>query len=190
MRSSPPADITQLLHRIEAGDDEAKDALLEILYSELHHRADRAMRGQPSHHTLQATALVNEAYLKLLSSENREWKDRVHFLSVAAQAMRQILVDHARGKDREKRMPENRRVALDQVRLMFDERAMELPALDDALCRLARFDPTMAKAVELHFFGGLTMQETADTLGLSKRALERRWRNTRLWLYAQLQSPS
>ena len=164
------------------GDD--AERLFDALYHELHHQAQRCMERQPPGHTLQPTALVNETFLKLADGEG--WKGREHFMSVAAKAMRSVLVDHARSKDRLKRQGAAHRISLDSVVVTYDERAVDLLLLDDALERLAAFDEHMARAVELRFFAGLNVEETARIVGMSKRALERQWAATRAWLYREV----
>ena len=156
------------------------------LYEELRKRAARCMADQPGHHTLQATALVHEIFLKLHAHEP-SWEDRKRFLAVASKAMRQILVDHARGRGRDKRRAPGERVALDDIAVTYDDRAIDLLALEDALTRLSEVDPEMAQAVELRFFGGMSVDDTARLLGLPKRTFERRWSAVRAWLHAEVQ---
>lgn len=180
------SDISSLLARCREGDPAVSERLLALLYAELHALAVNCMKGQPPDHTLQATALVNEAYLRVAGSSERGWRDRVHFLAVAARAMRCVLVDRARARGRSKRSPPGERTPLDQVLVTYGERAVDLLALDDALARLAEFDGPMARAVELHFFGGLSMDETAKALGLKKRTFERQWSATRAWLLEEV----
>jgi len=178
--------VARLLARVRAGDAAAAPQLLAHLQDELHGRAERLMRGQPVGHTLQATALVNEACARLLGTPDRSWKDIDHLLSVAAKAMRCVLVDHARAKRRDKRNSDGERMPLDAVVVAHEDRAIDLVALDEALEVLADFDPAMARAVELRFFAGLTVDETARQLGMAKRTFERNWALTKKWLYAQL----
>ena len=165
--------------------DESREELLAELYAELRRRAGNVMRGQPAEHTLQPTALVHEAYLKLCGDDSG-WEDRRHFLAAASQAMRHGLVDHARGRTRQKRTPPGEKVPLDRILVTYEDRALDLLALDEALTRLAEADGDMAKAVELRFFGGLSMEETAKVLEMPKRSLERRWKATRAWLHAEV----
>lgn len=165
-------------------------ALAETLYADLRAIAGSYMRRQPPGHTLQTTALVHEAYLKLFGSDGR-WEDEHHFLAATAQAMRRLLVDRAR---RRAARPASRSLdaededgrALDEAVVAYEDRSVSLIGLDEALERLAAFDAEMAKAVELRFFAGLGMAETASVLGLTKRTFERRWAATRTWLYAEL----
>jgi len=166
--------------------NESRDALLSELYSELHRRAAQCMRDQRPSHTLQPTALVHEVFLKMCGRADPVWRDRVRFLSVAAQAMRHVLVDHARSRGRAKRTPHGEQLGLDQVFIEYEDRALDLVALDAALHKLSGFDPQMARAVELRFFGGLSMEETAAALELPLRTLERRFVAVRAWLSAEL----
>ena len=185
---SQPSDptVTRLLQRLNAGEEGAAEDLLQLLYQELHRRAARYMRSQPADHTLQPTALVNEAYMRLLGSGQTPWADRNHFLSVAAKAMRSVLVDHARARGRDKRRAPGLQVPLDNLVASHEKRALDLLALDEALRRLAEFDPDMAYAVELRFFGGLTVDEVARILEVPKRTFERNWTATRAWLFAEM----
>ena len=144
------------------------------------------MRRQPRDHTLQTTALVHEACLKIFGKERLVSTDRAHLLALASTAMRSVLVDHARARGRVKRLPPGERVPIDEIQCAYEERAIDLLALDDALSKLARFEPVMARAVELHFFGGLSLEDTARALELPLRTLERRWSATRAWLRAEM----
>ena len=157
------------------------------LYSELHAIAARWMRDQPRNHTLQATELVHEAYLRLHGRPELSALDRVGFLAHASTAMRCALVDHARSRARQKRQPHGDRVPLDSLLLSYEDRAVDLLALDEALRRLDTFDPDMASAVDLRFFGGLSAEETAELLGIPLRTFERRWRAVRAWLRAEVE---
>jgi RNA polymerase sigma factor (TIGR02999 family) len=165
--------------------DRRAPALLDTLYVELRRQAEHAMRGQPAGHTLQPTALVHEAYLKL-AANSQSWADRTHFLATAAKAMRHVLIDHARKRNAEKRRARGEEEPLDGLLVAYEDHALNLLALDEALARLEEFDPELARAVELRFFGGLSLTECARTLGMSQRTFERRWVATRTWLYAQL----
>jgi len=167
-------------------NDEGRSLARDELYRELHRRAVQMMRGQPKHHTLQATALVNEVVLKLGCRLDPSDDERAHYLAVASRAMRHVLVDHARSKGRQKRAPGGDQLQLDDVVVSYEERALDLVALDEAVQRLSEFDEPMARAVELRFFGGLTVDDTARILGMSKRTLERRWNATRAWLMAEI----
>ncbi len=167
-------------------EGDARDRLLGELYAELRARAERCLRGQPPDLTLQATALVHEACLKLFGRERLESEDRSHLLALASTAMRSVLVDHVRAKNRVKRTAPGERVPLDGISVAFEERAVDLLALHEALERLAGFDADMARAVELHFFGGLPLEETARMVGLAQRTFERRWAAARAWLRAEI----
>jgi RNA polymerase sigma factor (TIGR02999 family) len=186
MSEGPPRDVTGILRRARAGETEAREELLRIFYDELHRRAAHCMAGQPAAHTLQATALVHETYMRLTAGAEPSWVDRTHFLAAASRAMRHVLVDHARTRKRVKRSPQGEQVPLDHIVVTYEDRSFDLAALDGALEKLAEFDSTMSRAVELRFFGGLTFDETAEVLGLSKRTLERRWQVTRTWLHAEM----
>jgi RNA polymerase sigma factor (TIGR02999 family) len=154
---------------------------------ELHKLAERYMRGQAPEHTLQTTALVHEAYLKLAERAPRTREERSQFLAMASKAMRHVLVDHARGRNRQKRTAPGQKQPLDQITLAYEERAVDLLALHNALERLAGFDPQMAKLVELRFFGGLSMQECSEVMDEPLRTLERGWQTTRAWLAAEME---
>ena len=188
MDGNTEAHVRSLLERIESGDSDAGQKLLAFLYTELHELAESYMRGQPRDHTLQATALVNEAYLKMGPIAGKQFKDRARFMGFAAKAMRSVLVDHARAKARRKRTPPGESSALDQVMLTYEENALDLVALDEALSRLQEFDEKMAQAVELRFFAGQSMEEIAKVLGISKRSLERDWSAARAWLLQEVAS--
>ncbi|MGQ0613725.1 MAG: ECF-type sigma factor [Planctomycetaceae bacterium] len=174
--------ITALLLRVEAGDSDADAKLYRIVYADLHENAVRCMRSQPASHTFHATDLVHEAYLKLFGSTKGRWSNRRHFLAVAAQAMRSILIDHARGRNRAKRRAPGERLALDTLAAGFGEREIDLLALDEALTVLAREDPRAARVVELRLFAGLEVEEVGRVLGIAKRAVERDWTFARLRL--------
>lgn len=165
---------------------ERRQQALASLYGELRARAERFMAGQPRDHTMQATALVHEACLKLFGRECLDGTDRGRLLALASSAMRSVLVDHARAKGRVKRAPPGERVPIELLQQAFEERAGDLLALDAALQKLATFDPLMAEAVDLHFFGGLTIEQTALALAIPERSLERRWQGTRTWLRAEI----
>ncbi len=179
-------EITALLRKIVAGNEEARAALFEHIYSNLHRRARAQLRGERGGHTLQPTALVHEAYLRLFNGSAGPWNDRKHFLLTASRAMRHVLLDHARSKKTEKRDGNRVETPLDQIVLEYEDRALDLEALQCALVKLEDLDPEMARAVELRFFSGTTAKETARVLGLSIRTFERRWDATRAWLYGQV----
>lgn len=183
------SDATQLLSCIRAGDASAAEALLPLVYEQLRAIAGSYFKGQPSNHTLQPTALVHEAFLKLVNAPDGSWRDRAHFCAVAATAMRQILKDHARGKQAAKRSGGIvRGVEVDQVMTPSGASALDLVALDAALGKLTELDPRQGRIVELWFFGGLTAEETASVLGVSSRTVERGWRRARAWLNRELES--
>jgi RNA polymerase sigma factor (TIGR02999 family) len=169
----------------EEREPDGRERLTELI-DELHRLAEQLMRGQPNG-TLQPTALVNEAYLKLHDSEVFKNGNRTHFLATAGRAMRHILVDHARAKARIKRQAPGERVPLDAITVLFEERAVDLLALDEALEELEAFDPEMARAVELSFFGGLSLEATAEVLGIPMRTFERSWQAIRQWLRKRLE---
>jgi RNA polymerase sigma factor (TIGR02999 family) len=167
-------------------DRSERNGLLAELYAELRARAEHLMRGQPRDLTLQATALVHEACEKLLAQENQKDVDRTHLLALASRAMCCVLVDHARARARLKRQPPGERVPMDDLQVAFEERAVDVLALNEALTELATFDPEMARVVDLHFFAGLSLQSIAQDLGMPQRTLERRWAATRAWLRAEI----
>jgi len=156
------------------------------LYAELHALAARWMREQRKDHTLQATALVHEAYLRLHDGRELAATDRLGFLALASTAMRCALVDHARARGRDKRNPPGERVPLDTLLVAYEDRAVDMLAFDEALERLGSFDPEMARSVELRFFGGLSSEETASLLAIPLRTFERRWKAARAWLRAEV----
>jgi RNA polymerase sigma factor (TIGR02999 family) len=170
-------------------EDEHEKLVNELyteLYGELYERARRWKRTQPKSVTLETTGLVHDACLKFLDREDLVHLDRTHVLALAATAMRHVLVDRARARQRLKRTAPGERVPLDELAIAYEDRALDLVALDEALRRLAAFDPVMARAVDLRFFGGLSVADAARSLGFSKRAFERRWETTRAWLHAEL----
>jgi len=189
MQSDPnnahPDHTRRLLARIAAGEADGEAELYKLLYDELHLLAGRVMHGQEAGHTLQATALVNETYLKLADGK-LDLRDRGHFLSLAARVMRQILVDHARGKHRNKRAAPGERLMLDALVEGIEERGNNLVEMDDALKALAERDERAARIVELRFFGGLTVRETADALDITVHRVEDEWAIARAWLSKRL----
>ena len=189
MASEP--DVTQLLLAWSDGDAAAVDNLLPLLYAELHRQAERAMRREGEQHTLQATALVHEAYLRLVDQHRVQWKNRAHFFGVAAQVMRRILVDHARGRLAEKRGGGARRITLDDANVGApDDSAGDVDVLDlhEALERLAVQDAQQARVVELRYFSGLSIEETAVALDVSPATVKREWAVARAWLKRELSS--
>ena len=186
MRKPSQEDITGLLAAWGGGDRAALDRLMPLVYQELRRLAHRQMRRERPGDTLQTTALVNEAYMRLVDYERVQARDRSHFLSIAAQAMRRVLIERARARRSDKRGSNPQRVPLEDAAEVSDERAAELVALDDALDALAAFDPRKARLVELKYFGGLTIEETAEALGVSAPTVERDWRTARIWLHREI----
>jgi RNA polymerase sigma-70 factor (ECF subfamily) len=186
MTKPSPHEVTQLLQAWSNGDQEALDKLAPLVYEELHRLARRYMSHERPGHTLQTTALVNEAYLRIVNWKNVRWQNRAHFFAVAAQMMRRILVDFARARTYEKRGGQARRVSLSEAANVSGERGEDLIALDDALQSLARLDPRKSRIVELRFFGGLSVEETAEVLKISTRTVMRDWGLAQAWLYRAL----
>ena len=182
----PNADATLLLNRVSGGDSEAANELFPILYADLRKRADAHLRSQRSDHTLQPTALVHEAYVKLIRAPEGAWKDRAHFFAIASTAMRQILVDHARTKNKVGRAEDGHKERPTIIQPPSQSGPIDLLALDDALTKLAKLDPQRARIVELRFFGGLTTEDVAETLGLSTATVGRHWRLIKAWLSQEL----
>lgn len=179
-------EITGLLADWAGGDRGALDRLAPLVHAELRRIARRQMGGERQGHTLQATALVNEAYLRLAGGGGFEWKDRAHFYAVCAQVMRHVLIDHARAHTRDKRGGGALHVSLDEAALMSVEGASELVALDDALSELEELDPQKGRVVELRYFAGLSIEETAEILNISPTTVRREWRRAKAWLYRAL----
>ncbi|HEV8112427.1 MAG TPA: ECF-type sigma factor [Planctomycetota bacterium] len=178
---------TELLHRLRAGDAHAGEELLPLVYEELHRIAASLMSEQRGDHTLQATALVHEAYLRLVDEKAQaSFESRAHFLCVAAKAMRSVLVDHARRRGAGKRSAAGERITLSQIGETLDADSPDLLALDEALTGLAAMDETLARVVELRFFGGLSVEETARVLSVSEPTVVRAWRVARMWLQREL----
>jgi RNA polymerase sigma factor (TIGR02999 family) len=181
-----PHDVTQLLHAITDGHKSGVNELLPLVYDELRRLAESFLSHERPDHTLSATALVHEAYLKLVDQTSARWQDRAHFFAVASQAMRRILVDHARAQARLKRGGALQRVTLDGQAELASKPDTDLVALDDALNRLADTSPDSIRVVEMRYFGGMTIDETAAALGLSTATIEREWRYARAWLFREL----
>ncbi len=182
-----PAEISQLLEKAASGDRPARDRLLQLAYSELRRLALRYMRRERVDHTLQPTALVHEAYMRLFRGGEIQWRDHAHFIHSSARAMRQILVDHARRNGRLKRGGDARKVELhDSAVVACDQQPELLLALDECLERLHAMDPRQARIVEMLYFTGLTQQEAAATLGVSEITVRREWRLARAWLWSEL----
>lgn len=183
---SETRDITRILEAIDAGDSSAPERLLPVVYNELRRLAHGYMKNERSDHTLQATALVHEAYIQLVDWKNVSWQNRAHFFAAAAQMMRKILVDHAREKKAQKRGGGMRTIALDEAVSFPHSNDLDIVSVDDALVDLASFDPQQARIVELRFFGGLTIEETAHALGISESTVKRDWQIAKAWLYNRI----
>jgi RNA polymerase sigma factor (TIGR02999 family) len=181
-----PGNVTGLLLAWSQGDEGALDRLMPFVHDELHRMARRCMAGERAGHTLQATALVNEAYVRLIDARSVAWHDRAHFMAVAARVMRRILVDHARARLSEKRGRNLARVTFDEALLVTAEPAHDFVALDDALDALARFAERKSRVIELRFFGGLTVEETAAVLKVSPDTVMRDWRLAKAWLQQEM----
>ena len=180
------SDATELLLAWSNGDQSAFERLVPLVYQELRVLAQRYMRHERPDHTLQATALVNEAYVRLIDVNRIQWQNRSHFLAVAAQTMRRILVEFARHRHRQKRGGDVMRVTIDNVEDIAQEKGADVVALSDALSALATFDQRMSQVVELRFFGGLSVQETADVLSVSPETVMRDWKTAKAWLLREL----
>ena len=186
MDSPPTADVTGLLHAWQAGDSQALEKLLSVLYQELRRTARHYMQQERDGHTLQTTALVNEAYLRLAGLQQVSYRDRVHFFALAAQMMRRVLVDHARNRGYLKRGAGARPVSLEASRIASPDRDAEVVVLDEALNELAKHDPRKARVVELRFFGGLSVEETAAALDVSPQTVLRDWNLSKSWLRREM----
>jgi len=187
MMTAPASqEITQLLLAWSDGDQAALEKLTPLVYAELRRLAKGYMFGERPGHTLQTTALINEAYMRLIDWKNVRWQGRAHFFGVAAQVMRRILVDFARARHYAKRGGAAQQVSLDEAVTIHEDRSAELIALDEALKSLAEIDPRKSQIVELRFFGGLNAKETAEALKVSQRTVEREWNSARAWLYREL----
>jgi RNA polymerase sigma factor (TIGR02999 family) len=186
MAAPSPQDVTQLLVAWSNGEQEALERLTPLVYSELHRLAHRYMKRERGGHTLQSTALVHEAYQRLINLEGVSWQSRAHFFAVSAQLMRRILVDYARSRRYYKRGGEWRQVPLNQAVAVFQDRRTDLVALDDALQTLAEIDPRKGRVVEMRFFGGLSIKEVAEVLNVSPETVLRDWRLAKVWLLRQL----
>ena len=181
---------TELIRAWSQGDVSARERLIPLLYDELHKLARRYMRQERPDHTLQATALVNEAYLRLIDVNRVEWRNRTHFLALAAQMMRRILIESARSRHRQKRGAGAVRVNVDDLGELPAPHERNLVALSDALSALAMFDARMSQVVELRFFGGLSVEETAEVLNVSPETVMRDWKTAKAWLFRELSSDS
>ena len=179
--------ITQLLNQWSNGDAEVLDDLMLLVYKELRRQASGYLRRERTDHTLQPTALINEAYLKLIDQRDVKWQNRAHFFAIAAQAMRRILVDYARERKREKRGGAVENLPLDEaLTIVSREKSIDLVALDEALNKLATFDDRQAKVVELRYFSGLSIDETAEVLNVSNVTIRRDWNMARAWLHQEI----
>lgn len=185
----PEPDVTELLRAARAGDARAAEALLTAVYTDLRQRAGALMRRESAAHTLQPTALVHEAWVRLVEQSRVDWQGRSHFFALAARMMRRVLVDHARARLRGKRGGGQRRLDLDATPLLSVAHDPDVVALDDALQDLAAVDPRQADLVVMRFFGGMTVDEVAEALGLSKRTVEAEWTLAKAWLRRALSAP-
>jgi len=183
-----PTDVTALLGELTKGNPDAGPKLIPLVYGELRRMAAGYMRRERTGHTLQATALVHEAYLKLLGQHSVDWQNRAHFFGIAAQVMRRILIDHARSHVRDKRGGGREAVPLDEALVFSPEKSADFLELDSALDRLAELDPRQARIVELRFFGGLTVEEAAEVLGISPKTVKRDWSVAKAWLHGELKA--
>lgn len=186
MTTAPPHEVTQLLIAWSSGDQAAVNRLIPLIDKELHRLAHHYMRRENAGNTLQTTALVNEAYLKLIDQKHVHWKNRAHFFALAAKLMRRILVDHARGRKYLKRGGGAQRISFDEALVVSRERGSDLVALDEALDKLTAIDARKGKVVELRFFGGLSVEETAEALHVSAVTVMREWSMAKAWLYNSL----
>lgn len=182
--------VTQLLVAYGNGQREALDQLLPLVYQELHRIAELRMRRERRDHTLNATALVHEAYIKLMDQGEMTWQNRAHFFAISSRVMRQILIDYARKHNAEKRGAGQPHTLLDGKQISLGERTDELLALDEALERLSALDERLGRVVEYRFFGGLTIEETAEVLDISAMTVKRDWRKAKAWLYRELKAES
>lgn len=188
--SPTPTNITVLLRAAASGDRRDLDALMAALYDDLRRLAVSHLGGERRDHTLQPTALVHEAYVKLLDQRSTAWTDRLHFFAVASRIIRRILIDHARARDADKRGGGRTRISLDGTDVAGGEREVDLLALHEALEELARLDEQQAKIVELRYFGGCTVEEVAEILSVGRRTVDRDWQAARTWLFVRLSDDS
>ena len=179
-------EVTELLHQWSSGKRETADKLIPLVYPELRRIAQKYLSKERPNHTLQSTALVHEAYLRLVDQNEVNWEGRAHFFSLATQIMRHILVDHARARSADKRGGHAARLQLEDVGPVLEERSIDLVALDDALQELARIDPRKGQVVELRFFGGLSIEEIAEVLKVSTKTVARDWSFAKLWLHREV----
>ncbi len=190
MTTLSPHEVTELLIEWQRGDATALDKLTPLVYDEIRRIAHRYLKRERNGHTLQTTELVNEAYMRLLGTQRIDWQNRAHFFGVTAQVMRRILIDHARRRRYAKHGGEARQVSLENAAVMSRQRATELILLDEALTELARIDPRKSRVVELRYFGGLSLDETAEVLQISLMTVRREWRSAKAWLYKEVNRDS
>lgn len=183
---SSPAEVTTLLNKLTEGDQGAAAKLVPLVYNELRRIAKSRLRHERPDHTLQATALVNEAYLKLVAQREIKWQNRAQFFGVASQAMRRILVDYARGQQRLRRGGKQKKVALDETVLVSSDRTAEVLAVNESLGKLEKLDHRQARMVELRYFGGLAIEEIAEVVGVSTKTVTRELKVAKAWLYGEL----
>ena len=183
---SPQHDVTQLLNAWREGDQAAREELMTVVYNELHRLAHHYMKQEAPGHILQTSALLNEAFLRLVGQQNVQWRNRAHFFGIAAQMMRRILVDYARSRRYAKRGGGIREISLDEALTVCDQRSAEVVELDDALNQLAELDPRKSQLVELRFFGGLSIKETAEVLSVSPGTVMRDWTLAKAWLRREI----
>ena len=182
-----PHEISRILQEWSDGEADVSERLMPLIYDELRRQASRYMRRERIGHTLQTTALIHEAYLKLIDKPDVNWQNRAHFFGVAAQAMKRILVDHAKSKRREKRGGIAENLPLDEARFVISEgKSVDLIALDEALTRFAEFDPQQAKIVELKYFAGMQIDEIAEALRISPATVKREWNSAKAWLHNEI----
>ncbi len=186
MANQSPSEVTQLLQAWRRGDDTALEKLIPLVYDELHRLAHIYMNREWANNSLQTTALVHEAYLRLTDAAQVDWKNRTHFFAISANLMRRILVEFARARRSQKRGGDMQRVSLDEAAVVSSEPCEDLIALDAALMALSAFDQRKARVVELRFFGGMTEEETAEALGISSDTVLRDWKSAQLWLWREL----
>ena len=185
MTPSPP-NVTELLRNWSDGDQQAQEKLFQVVYNELHRQAARYLRNEQRGLSLQTTDLIHEAYLRLISQQHVEWESRLHFFAIAAKIMRRILVDHVRGRQAAKRGGSDIRLPLEDAMVVHPGQDLDLVALDEALTRLAAIDPQQSQVVELRFFSGLSVEETAKVLDVSERTVKRDWNVAKAWLRREL----
>jgi RNA polymerase sigma-70 factor (ECF subfamily) len=186
--ATSPENVTRILTDVALGNEKAVEQLLPLVYRELRAVAFKHLRNERRNHTLQPTALVHEAYLRMVRATDRSWQNRAHFIGVAAQVMRTILVDYARSWQAEKRISPDKKIPLAEELICSPERSTELVALDEALTRLARLSPRQSRVVELRYFGGLSVEDTAKVLGVSEKTVKRDWSLARAWLHGEIET--